>query len=234
MELSPTRRSDADPARSGILDQLRRGEAGTVAIVDDDARARRSASQLLESHGYRALMFASGEEFLGAGPMEEIACVLLDIRMPGRSGLDVLRALAAVPAAPPVVVLTGHADTGLAVEAMKLGAIDLIEKPFRPAALLRTLARAGTIRAEASAADQIRRDAAASVGRLTQRQKEVLGGMAVGEPNKVIAWKLGLSVRTVEAYRAQLIQRLGARSTAEAVRLAVIGGLEVKRGPAAR
>lgn len=203
----------------------RPGDAATIAVVDDDDRVRRSTAYLVESYGYRALTFASGEEFLEAGPFDFLACVLLDIRMPGLSGLDVLRALAGRPAAPPVVVVTGHADTGLAVEAMKLRAVDLIEKPCRPQALLQSLARASAIRAQANAADRIRRDAAALTGRLTKRQEQVLRGMALGDANKVIAWKLGLSVRTVEAYRAQLLQRLGARSTAEAVRIAVMAGL---------
>lgn len=206
---------------------------GIVAVVDDDERERRSVGRLLENHGYGVLMFASGAEFLQAGRLDELACVLLDICMPGLSGLDVLRRLVLLPAAPPVVILTGHADTGLAVEAMKLSAIDLIEKPCRPEALLRSLARAWAMRAKAKTAELIRRDAAFLFDRLTERQKQVLGFMVVGDANKVIAWKLGLSARTVEAYRADLLRRLGARSTADAIRIAVMAGVE-ERGPAAR
>jgi two-component system response regulator FixJ len=147
--------------------------------------------------------------------------------MPGLSGLDVLRELARRGPAPPVIVVTGQADISRAVEAMKLHAFDLIEKPCEPAAVLAALARAEAVARDSDAAREAGREAASLVARLTERQQQVLSGIARGDPNKIIAWKLGLSVRTVEAYRAQLLERLRVRSSIEAVRIAMAAGLEI-------
>lgn len=200
-------------------------ETAAIAIIDPDEDARAIAVRLCEGEGYRSLPFASGEEFLQAGPLGHVTCVVLDISTPDREGIEVLRRLGERSAAPPVIVLTGRADIGLVVEAMKLRAIDLIEKPYRPETLLDAVARAQKVAGEAGSAWRTRREAAELVDRLTQRQQQVLHGIARGEPNKIIAWKLGLSVRTVESYRAQVMARLRARNTADAVRIAIAAGI---------
>jgi two-component system, LuxR family, response regulator FixJ len=204
---------------------LREGAAAAIAVVDPDEEARDAAVRLCESNGYRVLPFVNGEEFLRTGTPAAFTCVVLDVSSPGRDGIEVLRRLAERGAAPPVIVLTGQADVGLVVEAMKLRAIDLIEKPYQPESLLGAIGRARILSAEIGSAWQTRSEAADLVERLTRRQQQVLHGIARGEPNKIIAWKLGLSVRTVEAYRAQVLARLRARNTADAVRIAIAAGI---------
>jgi two-component system response regulator FixJ len=196
-----------------------------IAVVDTDEEARSAAVNLCEGEGYRVLPFASADDFLQAGPPAHLTCILLDISMPDRAGIEVLRQLAERGSAPPVIVLTGLADIGLVVEAMKLRAIDLIEKPYRPETLIEALGQARTASAEAGSAWRTRREASELVDRLTRRQQEVLHGIARGDPNKVIAWKLGLSVRTVESYRAQVMTRLRAHNAADVVRVAIAAGI---------
>lgn len=204
---------------------LQDDKAPAIAVVDPDRQARATATRLCERAGYRVLPFASGEEFLGAGTPDHLICIVLDVSTPDRQGIEVLRRLADSGAAPPVIVLTGRADIGLVVEAMKLRAIDLIEKPYLPESLLGAVGRAQILAGEIGSARQTRREAAELVERLTRRQQQVLHGIARGEPNKIIAWKLGLSVRTVESYRAQVLARLRARNSADAVRIAIAAGI---------
>jgi two-component system response regulator FixJ len=204
---------------------LQHDEAAAIAVVDPDKQARAAASALFRNEGYRVLPFASGEEFLRAGPPDRVTCIVLDISTPDRQGIEVLRRLAERETAPPVVVLTCQADIGLVVEAMKLRAIDLLEKPYQPESLLGAVERAQIQASVAGSAWQTRREAVALVERLTKRQQEVLHGITRGEPNKIIAWKLGLSVRTVESYRAQVLTRLRARNSADAVRIAIAAGI---------
>lgn len=203
------------------------GREAIVAVVDDDEGTRRSMACLLQSEGYGTLTFASGDEFLRSGPSDGFTCILLDICMPGRTGLDVLRELAGRGSTVPVIVVTGQADISRAVEAMKLHAFDLVQKPCDPAAVLSALARAEAVARDANADREASREAASLVARLTERQRQVLRGIVSGDPNKIIAWKLGLSVRTEEAYRAQLLERLRVRSSIEAVRIAMAAGLGV-------
>jgi two-component system response regulator FixJ len=196
-----------------------------IAIVDDDDAVRRSTAALVERAGHRAWAFASGDAFLARRP-EAIDCVLLDMRMPGLSGLDVLEILAGEDDAPAVLVVTGHGDIALAVAAMRLGAADFLEKPYAPEALLAGIDYACGLGARPRASKAARREAAARLDTLSERQRQVLQGIVKGKPNKIIAYDLGLSVRTVEAYRAQVLIKLGVRSTAEAVRIALAGGLD--------
>jgi two-component system response regulator FixJ len=196
-----------------------------IAVVDDDDAVRQSTSRLLTRAGHRVHSFPRGEAFLQADLPANVDCILLDIRMPGLSGIDVLRALKDRPSVPPVIVLTGHGDVPLAVEAMKLGAAEFLEKPFPPDLLLRVLERVWTERSHAEKEDGEKCEAGLRVGALTPRQRQVLRGIALGQPNKIIAFNLGLSTRTVEAYRAQLLDKLGVRSTAEAVRIALHAGI---------
>jgi len=204
------------------------GELGIpiVAIIEDDDGARKSTAWLLEGEGYRTLSFVSGDAFLESRLPEGLCCALLDLRMPGRSGLEVLRELKRREAMLPVVVLSGHADLATAVAAMKLDAIDVIQKPYPPELLLQAIEGAQALRQQWRANRAADRDAVARIEGLSERLRQVLTGIVRGQANKVIAWELGLSVRTVEAYRAQLFQKLRVRKTAEAVRIAVAAGLE--------
>jgi two-component system response regulator FixJ len=195
-----------------------------VAIVDDDEIVRHSTSALLERAGYRVREFESGDAFLAAQFPGDSDCILLDLRMPGAGGLEILRILGTWESMPPVLVMTGHGAVGEAVEAMKLGAADFLEKPYPAEALLSVIGRALEA-GPAGKAGAVDASAAAKVGLLSQRQAQVLRGMLKGQPNKIIAYELGLSIRTVEAYRAQLLEKLGVRSTAEAIRLAIGAGM---------
>jgi two-component system response regulator FixJ len=196
-----------------------------IAIVDDDDAVRLSTASLVQRAGHRVCTFPSGDAFL-AGLPEDLDCVLLDMRMPGRSGLDVLQVLSASDDAPSVLVVTGHGDIALAVEAMRLGAADFLEKPYVPEVLLAGIAYACELRARPRASQAARREAAARLATLSERQRQVLQGIVKGKANKIIAYELALSIRTVEAYRAQMLIKLGVRSTAEAVRIALAGGLD--------
>lgn len=196
-----------------------------VAVIDDDDGARLSTGWFLEGEGYRVRLFGSGDEFLCAPLSERPDAILLDLRMPGTCGLDVLRALGDWPDAPPVLVVSGQANLRSAVDAMKLNAVDVILKPYKPTALLGALARAAAERVDRRAQHAAGDEARIVVEALPARQREVLSGIVRGLANKAIAWELGLSVRTIESYRAQLFARLGVRTTAEAVRIAMAAGL---------
>lgn len=200
-------------------------ESYCVAVVDDDEAVRFSTGLLLKRAGHEVILFASGDAFLAGELPEELRCVLLDMRMPGMDGLAVMRALQERRQRPAIVVLTGHGDIPLAVEAMRLGAFDFLEKPYSPDILLDAIARASAAPVVESDKPEIDREAEARVGALSERQRAVLLGILRGRPNKIIAYELGLSIRTVEAYRAQMLTKLGVRGTAEAVRMAISAGL---------
>ena len=198
-----------------------------VAIVDDDDAVRRSTAQLIERAGYRVQTFASGDEFLERPP-GHLDCVLLDMRMPGRNGLDVLKILDRSDDAPAVIVFTGHGDIALAVEAMKLGAADFLEKPYKQAALLAGIDHACALRVRPRASQAAGREAAARLESLSERQRQVLRGIVKGKSNKVIAHELGLSIRTIEGHRSRLLIQLGVRSIGEVVQIALAGGLDAE------
>ena len=206
------------------------GGGGRVAyVVDDDAAVRRSLALLLRSAGFAVRDYESGEAFLRAaaeapgGP--PFGCVLLDLRMPGMDGLAVQREMAVRGLGLPVVVVTAHGDVPLAVQAMRAGASDFIEKPYGDEAIIQAaeaaLARGGEERARGREAA----DAAARVGALSPREADVLRGVVAGRQNKAIAHDLGISPRTVEIHRANLMEKLGVRSLSEAVRVALAAGL---------
>lgn len=195
-----------------------------IAIVDDDEAIRLSTSSVLTRAGFDVKVFKSGDDFLAASGSESFSCILLDLQMPGSDGFAVLRALAARGESPPVVVITAHGDIAVAVGAIQLGARDFVEKPYAPEALLETIRKA----LESRLAQEGARTAASNaVAALTARQRQVLQGILRGLPNKIIAWELRLSIRTVEAYRSQMMERIGARGTADAVRIAIAAGLVV-------
>ena len=196
--------------------------ARAVAVVEDEEALNLTMTALLEHEGHRTRGFASGEALLEDEDfLAECDCVLLDIRLPGISGLDLLKLLQKREDAPAVVVLTGAADIPTAVEAMRLGALDFIEKPYQPNALLDTVGKALREAERLRASKAEGRAAAERLRQLSHRQRQVLAGIVHGHSSKVIADQLNLSVRTVESYRAQLLAKLGARTTTEAVRVAL-------------
>ncbi|HEX8841548.1 MAG TPA: response regulator FixJ [Sphingomicrobium sp.] len=195
-------------------------ELRLVHLVDDDEAIRRSVGFMLKTSGYHVRSYESGVDLLKTAPNLEPGCVLLDIRMPGMDGLEVQAALRDKGVALPVVIMTGHGDVSLAVQAMKAGAVDFIEKPFEKAVLLSAIEH-GIERLKKSAANQDRADeAAVRLQALTPREREVLDGLAKGLPNKTIAYDLGISPRTVEIHRANVMSKLGVRSLSEALRIA--------------
>ncbi len=196
-----------------------------VAIVDDDDSVRHATAGLLRRAGHRVESYTDGTEFLASDLPKDLGVILLDMRMPGMDGLGVMRALRERELNVPILVLTGHGDVPMAVEAMRLGAADFLEKPYPPAALLEAIERARNMPVAAAGGPPVNRDAQVKVASLSERQREVLRGILRGQQNKIIAYELGLSIRTVEAYRAQVLIKLGVRGTAEAVRLAIAAGM---------
>lgn len=195
-------------------------ELSLVHLVDDDEAIRRSVGFMLKTSGFHVRTYESGTSLLKSAPDLETGCILLDIRMPGMDGLEVQRALKDKGVTLPVIIMTGHGDVSLAVQAMKAGAIDFIEKPFEKALLLSAIEQ-GVERLKRSVAGRDRADdAVARLQVLTPREREVLDGLAKGLPNKTIAYDLGISPRTVEIHRANVMSRLGVRSLSEALRLA--------------
>ena len=191
-----------------------------IHVVDDDDSLRAALLDLLDAAGFDARGYASTGEFLLHPPPERPGCVLLDVRMPGPSGLDLQAALQRYAVTLPVVFLTGHADVTTSVRAMKAGAVDFLEKPVDRDALLDALDRA-LVRDAAQRKvreDALRRSARLAV--LTSREREVFERVVAGKLNKQIADELGIGLRTVKAFRAQLMIKLGVSSAAELGRLA--------------
>ena len=191
----------------------------TVFIVDDDADLRESLGWLLESAGLRFKGYATAQEFLDGYKSEAPGCLLLDVRMPGLSGLDLQEELRRRGVPPPIIIMTGHARVPMAVRALTGGAIDFIQKPFKDQALLARVRRAieldrhtRQVRIECTAF-------AALLDYLTPREREVMELVAVGKPNKIIADDLGISPKTVEIHRGRVMEKLQVDSVAELVRL---------------
>jgi two-component system response regulator FixJ len=197
-----------------------------IYVVDDDEAIRRSLSFLLKTSGHAVRCFAGGIDFLKEAAGLEPGCVLLDVRMPDIDGLEVQRELRARGVMLPVIIMTGHGDVGMAVAAMKVGATDFIEKPFEKAALLEAIDAACAQVAASKNAGARGVEARARLNILTDREREVLSGLVDGLPNKSIAYDLGISPRTVEIHRANLMQKLDVRSLSEALRIAFQAGLE--------
>jgi two-component system response regulator FixJ len=192
-----------------------------IHIVDDDAAVRRALTWLLDAAGFAVAAYESAVEFLAAAPQLAGGCILLDLRMPGIDGLEAQVQLKRLGIELPLILMTGEGDVPTAVQAMKAGAVDFIEKPFDGdrliAAIEAALARPNHSRHNREAAE-----AAVRIASLSRREREVLDGLVAGRPNKVIAHELGISVRTVEVHRARMLDRLGAHRLADAVRLAVL------------
>ena len=191
-----------------------------VHLVDDDAAVRRSVGFMLKTSGHRVESYESGDEILKLSTKLDEGCILLDIRMPGMDGLEVQQALQEHGVSLPVIIMTGHGDVSLAVRAMKAGAVDFIEKPFDKDALLASLEEGYRRLSRLGATDDRKRDAAIRLQALTARERDVLDGLAKGLPNKTIAYDLGISPRTVEIHRSNLMNKLSVRSLSEALRIA--------------
>ncbi len=193
-----------------------------VHVIDDDEAMRQSLTFLLETAGLKSCAYASALPFLDALPLSEPACVVTDIRMPDMSGIELLRKLRADKHDVPVIVITGHGEVPLAVEAMKLGAADFIEKPFADEALIEAVREAMARHAAAEEVGRERTAASERMATLSARERQVLEGLVAGSPNKVIANDLGISPRTVEVYRANLMAKMRAGSLSELVRMALL------------
>jgi two-component system response regulator FixJ len=197
-----------------------------VHIVDDDELLRAFAGQLLTQAGYGVEDHGSGVEFLAGLQEAEPGCILLDFHMPGLNGLEVQEALNERKIGWPVIVLTARGDVRLAVETMKKGAFEFLQKPFEAEALLAVM-QDGFEKLEACGEEMARvARARALVDTLSPRELEVMRGLLAGLPNKLIAYELDLSVRTVEIYRFKVMEKLHARSLPTAVRLALAAGVE--------
>ncbi len=195
---------------------------GTVFVVDDDEPVRDALSMLMESASLAVRSFESAKAFLDSYPADEPGCLILDIRMPGMNGFELRDELLSRNALLPIIFITGHGDVPMAVDAMKHGAIDFIQKPFRDEDLLdrvhQALARNEKERLEAQAQGEV----TARFETLTPREREVMSLVVQGNANKVIAQDLGVSQRTVEIHRARVMEKMGARSIAQLVQLAGI------------
>lgn len=196
-----------------------------IHVVDDDAAMRDSLAFLLDVNGFQPKTYESANAFLSAAATGAAGCVISDIRMPGLSGIELVRALKSRGEACPVILITGHGDVALAVEAMKAGAVDFIEKPFDDAALLSAIRAALDTRAAKVGDSAAKKEAEVRLADLSPRERDVLLGLVAGKINKVIAHDLNISPRTVEVYRANLMAKTGARSMSELMRLALAAGL---------
>jgi two-component system response regulator FixJ len=196
-----------------------------VHVIDDDDAVRESVAFLLKSAALEVETYESAAVFLDAIAKGVSGCVITDVRMPGMSGIDLLRQLQKQNVPLPVIVVTGHGDVQLAVEAMKAGAVDFLEKPFDDERVLQAV-RTALDRKPASAARTPEQDAIAErLESLSQRERQVLDGLVAGRPNKTIAFELGISPRTVEVYRANVMTKMQAGSLSELVRMALVAGL---------
>jgi two-component system response regulator FixJ len=191
-----------------------------VYIVDDDRDVRSSISFMLGTNGTRTRPFASGGDFIDSLDHLEPGCVLLDVRMPEIDGIEVLQELARRDISWPVVVMTGHGEVALAVQTMKLGAVDFLEKPFEENLLQACLRRAASLLEDQAGLSERRREAKGRVANLTDRERDVLQGLLSGLPNKLIAHRFGISLRTAEMHRANMMHKLGVKSLADALRIA--------------
>jgi two-component system response regulator FixJ len=194
-----------------------------VHLIDDDDAVRASLSFVLEMNDLPAKTYASALEFLQVA-REATGCLVTDVRMPEMSGLELVRELKARSIELPVIVITGHGDVPLAVEAMRAGVIDFLEKPFDDEALLKAIRMALDTRAESEVQNQERQRFEQMLATLSGREKDVLRGVIAGKMNKVIAYELGISPRTVEVYRANVMSKTHANGLSELVRIALMAG----------
>jgi two-component system response regulator FixJ len=200
-------------------------ESVIVHVIDDDEAIRQSLAFLLQTARMAVKTYASATAFLEQLPDAGSGCIITDVRMPGMSGIELLRRLQELKIGVPVIVVTGHGDVPLAVEAMRIGAVDFLEKPFDDEVLLETVRAA--LREHGAQAERrtARAEVEARVAALSKRERDVLDGLVAGRANKQIAFDLGISPRTVEIYRANLMNKMQAGSLSELVRMALMVGI---------
>ena len=198
---------------------------GKVYVIDDDEAMRDSLNFLLDSAGYEVTLFDSALKFLDALPGLEFGCVVSDVRMPGLDGIELLKRIKAGHCTFPIVIMTGHGDVPLAVEAMKLGAVDFLEKPFEDDRLIGMIELAIQQAEPAARSEALTQDIAARVASLSPRERQVMDGLIAGLSNKLIARDYDISPRTIEVYRANVMTKMQANSLSELVRLAMRAGL---------
>ena len=196
-----------------------------VYVIDDDPAMRDSLDFLLGAAGFTVRLFDSAQIFLNELASLEAGCVVTDVRMPGVDGMELLRQVSSSPRKLPVIVMTGHGDVPLAVEAMKLGALDFLEKPFEDDRLIRMIETALAERDSGSKGEALSADLAARVASLTQRERQVMQGLVTGQSNKAIARDYDISPRTVEVYRANVMTKMQAGNLSELVRFAIRAGI---------
>ncbi len=194
----------------------------TVFIVDDDEAVRDSLGLLLRSAGYRARCYGSAQDFLKAFDPRDYGCLVLDIRMPGMTGLELQKHLTEIGCTIPIVFITGHGDIPMAVEAVRLGAVDFLQKPFRDQELVDRINDAMKQAAQQREGQLERLEILDRVDSLTAREKQVMGQVVLGKANKVIAGDLGVSQRTVEIHRARVMEKMQANSLAHLVRMVMV------------
>lgn len=196
-----------------------------VYVIDDDAAVRDSLSFLLDAANFEVALFESATNFLEMLPRLDFGCVVSDVRMPGIDGIELLKRMKSLDSRFPIVIITGHGDVPLAVEAMKLGAIDFLEKPFEDDRLIGMI-EAAIRHGEPAAKDEaVTRDIAGRIDSLSPRERQVMEGLIAGLSNKMIARNYDISPRTIEVYRANVMTKMQAGSLSELVRLAMRAGL---------
>jgi two-component system response regulator FixJ len=197
----------------------------TVHVIDDDEALRDSLTFLLRTARLDVQSYPSAAAFLEALPQANLSCVITDVRMPGMSGIDLLRRLRERKVSVPVIVITGHGDIPLAVEAMKIGATDFLEKPFDDEVLIASVKAALRQKEGEEKRHGERAEIESRLAALSNRERDVLDGLVAGRANKQIAYDLGISPRTVEIYRANLMSKMKAGSLSDLVRMALITGI---------
>lgn len=195
---------------------------GIVYVIDDDEAARHSLEFLLDCAGVRVRSFPSADTFLAAAPPLAGACIVTDVRMPGRSGIELVEEMKRRGASTPVIVITGHADVQLAIHAMRAGVADFIEKPFDDEVMFGAIRKALADHASEDHAQAERQAVIDRIATLSHREREVMDGLVAGEANKAIAFDLGISARTVEVYRANLMMKMGAKTLSDLVRMVTV------------
>jgi len=194
-------------------------EKSTVYVVDDDQAIRHAMELLMRSVGLDYEIFHSADDFLADHSNERAGCLVLDIRMPGLGGLELQEMLNQMGSTLPVIFITGHGDVPMAVEAMQKGAVDFIQKPFRDQELLDRVGEALKTDQERRSAREEQAEVLSRIEKLTNRERQVLDLVVTGKPNKVIAYELGVSQRTVEIHRARVMEKMQAKSLADLVRM---------------
>jgi len=198
---------------------------GVVHVIDDDQAVRQSLAFLLGTMNVAVRTYESAVAFLDALPNVEPGCIISDVRMPEVDGLELLRRMRNLDSNMPVIMITGHGDVPLAVEAMKAGAVDFLEKPFDDEVVLAAVRSALDQQRKDSRREAERSETQHRLASLSERERQVLDGLVAGHPNKTIAYDLGISPRTVEIYRANVMTKMSAASLSELVRMALLAGV---------